>query len=62
MFIRRGDATKPHLDWRVRLFVGGALLALVGMALGFPWLVWIAVGLLLAGFVVRLLPERTEEE
>ncbi len=61
MFIRRNDVTKAHLDWRVRTFAAGALLALVGMALGMPWLVWIAVGLLIVGFAMRFLPERSEE-
>jgi len=38
-----------------KAWLGGAGLAigLVGMALGWRWLVWVAVGLLVAAFVLR---------
>ena len=55
MFVRRGDGEKPHLDWWVRFFVAGAVLAMIGMGLGLSWLVWIAIGFLLLGFLFRYL-------
>lgn len=51
-----------HLEWRVRLFGAGAILALVGMVSGTEWLVNVAIGVLLLGFALRFVPERGEEE
>lgn len=51
-----------HLEWRVRLFGAGAILALVGMASGVEWLVNVAIGVLLVGFALRFVPERGDEE
>jgi hypothetical protein len=51
---RRGGAR--HLDWKIRLFGVGALLALVGMGLEIPLLVGLAISVLLLGFILRFLP------
>lgn len=52
----RGRRAGPHLEWRVRLFVAGAVLALAGMYLEEPWLTGLAIVVLLAGMLVRFLP------
>jgi len=54
---RRRGREVGHLDWRVRLFAAGAVLALVGMYFRARWIIWIAIGVLLAGFFLRFLPE-----
>ena len=55
---RRSNAVRRgHLAWRVRLFSGAALLAMIGIARGMSWLIWVALGLLLLGFFLRFAPE-----
>ena len=56
VFTRRSPGTGAHLQWRVRLFAAGALLAVFGMAINTRWLVWVAMGLLGVGFFLRFLP------
>ncbi|MBW3536043.1 MAG: hypothetical protein KY453_12660 [Gemmatimonadetes bacterium] len=51
-----------HLEWRVRLFGAGAILALVGMVRNAEWLVNLAIGVLLLGFALRFVPERGGDE
>jgi hypothetical protein len=46
----------PWLPWKVRLFVAGAALAVVGMAVDSNVLVGIAIGVLAFGFMIRFLP------
>ena len=48
----------PYLLWKVRLFVIGAALALVGMALVMRWLVWAGIGILVVALLLRFLPAR----
>ena len=48
----------PYLPWKVRLFVIGAALALVGMALVMRWLVWAGIGILVVALLLRFLPAR----
>lgn len=43
----------PHLDIKIFLFLGGGILALIGMATGIPLLVWLAFVPLAIAFVVR---------
>lgn len=50
-----------HLDWKIRLFGMGALLALVGMGLDIPLLVGSAIVVLLLGFILRFLPGGGED-
>lgn len=52
---RRADRY-PWLLWKVRLFVIGAGLAVGGMLLELPWLVYVAIAVLVAGFAIRFLP------
>ena len=47
----------PHLDWKVRLFFGGAALALVGIGLESSLLVGLAIPVLLGGAALRFLPD-----
>ena len=56
---RRGP--DPYLDWKVRLFLAGAVVALVGMARESSWIVGVAVALLAAGFLLRFVPAADEE-
>jgi hypothetical protein len=46
----------PWLPWKVRIFLAGAALAVVGMAVDSNVLVGIAIGVLAFGFVIRFLP------
>lgn len=55
---RKADAY-PWLPWKVRLFLLGAALAVVGMAMESRLLVGIAIGVLALGFLVRFLPGGT---
>jgi hypothetical protein len=52
---RRADEY-PWLPWKVRLFIIGAVLALGGMAMRMDWLVLVAIGILVLGFMIRFLP------
>ena len=58
---RRSDRPVRHLQWRVRLFGAGALLALGGMFLRLDWLVNVALAVLLVGFLLRFLPDDDPE-
>lgn len=55
---RSPDRPVRHLEWRLRLFGVAAILALVGMYFGESWVIWVAMGVLVAGLLVRFLPER----
>lgn len=56
---RRGP--DPWVEWKVGLFLLGAVLGLVGMALGRSWLVLTAIGVLLVGVALKFLPDRSDE-
>jgi len=56
VFIRRHSTVRPHLEWRIRLFSGAAVLALVGMFAEVRGLVWAAIALLLIAFLLRFAP------
>ena len=49
------------LEWRVRLFGAGALLALVGIAVQLSWLIYTAMVVLVAGMALRFLEEPLED-
>jgi hypothetical protein len=51
---RKGD--DPHLDWKIRLFVAGALVALVGMARDSAWMVAGGLLTLLGAASLRFFP------
>ena len=58
MLIPRTRPSPAHLEWRVRLFGAGAILALVGIWFEARWLINIAIGVLLIGLALRFLPDR----
>jgi uncharacterized membrane protein len=58
--MRRSRGPVRHLEWRIRLFGVGAILAVVGMATGQGWLVNLAIAVLLLGMVLRFAPARGE--
>ena len=51
---RKGD--DPYLAWKVRLFLAGAVVALLGMARDSSWMVVGGVVILLAGASLRFFP------
>ena len=59
---RDPDREVRHLAWRVRIFGAGAIVALVGIYFEAEWLVSVAIGILLLGFVLRFLPTSGEGE
>lgn len=54
---REGDDSL--VVWKIRLFALGAALALAGMALTLPWLVWAGIGALVVGLLLRFIPRRS---
>jgi hypothetical protein len=52
-FDRRRKGDDPFLEWKVRLFLAGAAVALVGMARNSSWLVLGGILILLAGASLR---------
>lgn len=58
MFFDRSRRAGRYLEWKVRLFTLGAVLAVVGMALNQNWMTWGAIGVLVAGMMLRFLPSR----
>ena len=55
---RQREGPDPLLEWKVRLFFAGALLLLVGMALGRDLMVGAGVAVLAAAFALRFLDRR----
>ncbi len=51
----------PYLEWRVRLLGAGAILALAGIWADVGWLVNVAIGFLLVGFLLRLAGGRFDD-
>ena len=51
---RRGH--EAHLDWRIRLFFSGAVLAMAGMAMDQSWLIGLAIGVLVVAILLRFIP------
>lgn len=58
---KRRDGEDRYLVWKVRLFVVGAAVALVGMGMSLQWLVWAGTGVLLVPLVLRFLPDGDRE-
>ncbi|MDE2763155.1 MAG: hypothetical protein OXQ94_15735 [Gemmatimonadota bacterium] len=52
---RRGE--DRFLAWKVRIFVAGAALALAGIGMSLSWLVWVGIGVLVVGLLLRFLPD-----
>ncbi len=61
MFVRRGETTGRWLGARMSAFSLGAVLALLGMALGRDWLVVVAGVVLLAGVLLGLAARRLDQ-
>ena len=53
---RKKKDPDPYLDWKVRLFLLGALLAMIGLAMESSLVVGLAIAVLFAGVVLRLFP------
>jgi hypothetical protein len=51
----------PYLTWKVRLFAIGATLGLAGIFLDIKALVWAAIAVLVAGFLLRFFPASDPE-
>lgn len=62
MFFDRSRRAGRYLEWKVRLFTLGAVLAVVGMALNQTWMTGGAIGVLVAGMMLRFLPDGVEAE
>jgi len=62
IFLDRGRSGEdPHLDWKIRLFIVGAVVALLGMARDASWMLVVGILVLLAGAALRFLPSRGAE-
>lgn len=59
---RSTEREAKHLDWRIRLFGAGAVLAVVGMYYDSRWVIWLAITVLGAGFFLRFLPLGRKDE
>jgi hypothetical protein len=56
VFFDRSRRAGRYLEWKVRLFTLGAVLAVVGMAMNQSWMTWSAIGVLVVGMMLRFLP------
>jgi len=56
LLLDRSRRAGRYLEWKVRLFTVGALLALVGMYLEQRWMTGAAIGVLALGMGLRFLP------
>lgn len=52
----RSGSASQLLELRVRIFLGGALIALAGIYLNQRWITGLAIVVLMAGILVRFLP------
>jgi hypothetical protein len=58
---RSSEREIKHLEWRVRIFSIGAVIAVFGLYYDNVWVIWAALAVLLTGFLVRFLPTGGEE-
>lgn len=56
MRLDRSRRAGRYLEWKVRLFTLGAVLAVVGMAVESDWMIRTAIVVLAIGLVLRFLP------
>lgn len=56
---KRTGADDPLVAWKLRIFALGAALALAGIGFDTAWIVWVGIGVLGAGLLLRLLPMRS---
>jgi len=61
MFLPSRSRSGPdkYLPWKTITLVVGVVLILAAYRLDRPWLVWVAIGVLALGFVLRFLPQST---
>jgi len=62
MLLDRTKRADRYLEWKVRLFSVAAVFALAGIYTENRWLTGVAIALLLAGFVLRFLPDDAKEQ
>jgi len=55
----RGD--NRFVDEKMAIFAIGAACAVVGMALELSWLIYVAIGVLVIGFLLRFLPDGRQD-
>lgn len=55
MFHRRGSRPGPYLVWRIRLLGLAMVLAILGIGTGLDWIVSVAIGVAVLGFLLRFL-------
>ena len=58
MVTLRSAPSMAYLEWRIRIFGAGAILAMVGIFTAQGWLIDVAIGVLLIGFAMRFLKGR----
>lgn len=61
MFLDRDRRAGKYLEWKVRIFIVAAVVALVAMALESRWLTAVAIAILVLGLLLRFLPGEPEE-
>lgn len=49
----RSRADDPFVVWKVRIFALGAACALAGIGFEISWVVWVGVGVLACGLLLR---------
>ena len=48
--------SRQFLEWRIRIFIVGAFIALVGIYFDEQWITGLAIVVLITGFFIRFLP------
>ena len=61
MFLDRSSRPGRYLEWKVGIFVVGAVLGLAGIYLEERWMTGAAIAVLLAGMLLRFLPGAAAE-
>ena len=51
----RSRTDDPFVVWKVRIFVIGAACSLAGIGLEISWVVWVGVGVLAIGMLLRFI-------
>ena len=53
LFHGRTGSSASHLEWRIRLFGAGAIIGMVGILYDARWMIWVSIGVLVLGFMLR---------
>ena len=56
LFLDRSRRSHQFLEWRIRVFIGGAFIALLGIYFDEQWMTGLAIIVLMAGVLTRFLP------